>query len=209
MRNFFKNISGYTLIEMLAVIFVVVTVGTIITGIIVVSLRDSNRSVNVNEVRQAGNFVLAQMVKNINYSKSFEGLAKDKVFENGGVILRSYKSCLTTDTYKYLKIKSFDNSETTYICGSSTDQKLYKSDTTGWKEADINSSLTAIIDPDPTTGFTVSACSFTCSQTNLSVSPTITIDFTVTKATSSLFVENKVSIPFQTTIGIKNYSNQP
>lgn len=207
MRKSFKNVLGYTLIEMLAVIFVVVTVGAIITGIIVVSLRDSNRSVNVNEVRQAGNFVLAQMVKNINYSKSFEGLAKDKVFESDGVTLRSYRSCLTTDSYKYLKVKSFDDSETTYVCGSAIDQKLYSSNVLGWKEADINSSLTALIDPDSKTGFTVSACSFACSQTNLSVSPTITIDFTVTKATSSLFVENKVTIPFETTIGIKNYSN--
>lgn len=202
MKNVLKNNKGYTLVEMLAVIMVIVTVGSIITGIIVASLRDSNRSTNVNEVRQAGNFALTQIAKTINYAKTFEGVAKENDYLNDGTINYT-RTCSTVDTYQYIKITTFDNIETTYFCDNSN-RTLSKSTNSGWDPNSLN--FDPIINM---ASFYVNSCSFTCSQPNISIAPTIKIMFTVSKISASIFAENKVNIPFETTVGIRNFENQP
>ena len=71
--------KGYTLIELLAVMFVLTTVGTIMAGIVVNSLRGSNRSTNVNDIRENGNFTISQISKMISFAKSAGAVSGKKI----------------------------------------------------------------------------------------------------------------------------------
>lgn len=59
-----KN-TGYTLIELLAVMMVFVVIGTFIVNILVTSLRSNNKANSITNVRQNGDFVISQMSKSI------------------------------------------------------------------------------------------------------------------------------------------------
>ncbi len=185
-----KN-NGFTLIELLVVMMIIIAVGSIIAGIIVVSLRGSNRSINVNEVRQAGDYTLSQMTKMAAYAKSFDGIGK---YVAGDIV---YETDCTTQTgveFTHLKLTSFDNNQTTFICN-------YNAVTIA------SQSAPRTIELINQTKFSLDACSFKCTQNNVSNPPVIEINFTLSKNTESTLVENKVSIPFSATVGFRNLAN--
>jgi|SRR3989344_3429504 len=186
--SIFNSNKGYTLIELLAVIIILVAVGTIITSILVSSLRGGNRSNTVNEVRQNGNHMLSQMSKMIAYAKSFDGVSIDGV--------NYVKDCVVTipppptptptpASYSYVKITSFDGGQTVFSCGNGT----------------IASNGASFIN---TTNLSVSSCSFSCNQTNFLSAPTIDINFTLSKINSGFFLENQTTIPFETSVTPRN-----
>lgn len=170
--------SGYTLVELLAVMIILVSVGVIITAILVISLRGSNKSNTTNEVRQSGNYITSQMSKMIAYARSFDGVST-----NGTTYVTD---CTPTPVaYKYIKITSFDNGQTVFSCTGST----------------IASGTADLIDVNT---LSASSCNFYCSQIN-DISPvTINVTFTLSKKNSGFFVENQTSIPFDTTITPRN-----
>ena len=189
-----KNLNsyGYTLIELLAVILVMVTVGGIITSILVSALRGENKTNASTQVRQNGDAAISQMYKSIAYAKSFDGISIDNVNFDISCVPGSPPAPTPTPTpsqYKFLKVTSFDGGQTTYACQNNT----IASDS-----ASANSSL---ID---TTNLTVSNCFFTCTQKDIRSAPTIIINFTLQRNASGLF-ENQSSIPFETSVNFRNY----
>ena len=175
--------KGYTLVELLAVLIILVSVGVVITAILVTSLRGGNKSNTTNDVRQNGNHILSQMSKMIAYSKSFDGVSIDGT-QNSYV-----KDCtaaqMSPTAYKYIKITSFDSGITTFSCTGAT----------------IASNGADLID---TNTLSVSSCNFYCSQTN-NISPvSINVTFTLSKKNSGFFVESQTTIPFDTTITPRN-----
>lgn len=182
--------SGYTLIELLAVIIILVTVGGLITSILVTSLRGGNKSNTTNEVRENGNYIISQMSKMITFAKSFDGVSTD------GTPNSYVANCIVTQpppptpapapvSYQYIKITSFDGGQTVFSCNGSA----------------IASNGASLIN---VSNLSVSACSFLCTQTNLLSSPTIDINFTLSKAAAGLFVENQSKIIFQTSVTPRN-----
>ncbi len=198
----FLNSKGYTLVELLAVILILVSVGGIITAIITASLRGSNRSTNVNEVRQDGNFALTQMARAIRYAKSFEG-----VKTNGGTFTKDCTVTLppagtptpTPIPYKHIKIIGFDGGETTFSCqdGSADNPKTVSSISAGLNSVNLISSGKVTI--------TSGSCYFICNQQNSNLPPTIDINFTLSPLSQTV-IENTVSIPFQTSVIFRNVS---
>lgn len=184
--------NAYTLIELLAVMAVLITVGTIIAGIIVSSLRGSNKSRNVGDVRQAGNSALVQMTKTITYSKSFDGLSEDGTNYVTNCILPQITPTPAPTQYKYLKITGFDDGQTILACNGTS----------------ISSNSADLIDSsNDSSKFTVSNCYFLCLQTNITVPPTININYTVSfksKTPNSTFVEDNVSQNFTTSAAFRN-----
>lgn len=183
-----NNNKGYTLVELLAVIIILVSVGTIITSILVTSLRGGNKSNTTNEVRENGNYVLAQMSKMITFAKSFDGVSTDGVNYVTNCIVTQPPAptpTLAPVSYTYIKITAFDGGQTVFSCSGST----------------IASNGASLIN---TSNLSVSSCSFICSQTNLISSPIIDIDFTLSKSNSGFFVENQTVIPFQTSVTPRN-----
>src|SRR6266540_3152776 len=118
MKNI-KNSQGYTLIELLAVMTIIVVVGVIVAGILVSSLRGGSKSNVLDNVRENGNFAITQISKMITYSQSFNGVSTDGSFytTNCAPAVSTSPSPSPTPTatptaYKYLKISSFDGGQT-------------------------------------------------------------------------------------------------
>ena len=203
--------SGYTLIELLAVITIVVVVGVIITGILISSLRGGSKSNVLDNVRQNGNSTITQMSKMIIYAQSFNGIS-DGTFDNNGnrVYITNCSQIISSSPspssppsptptpmpkeYQYIKITSFDGGITVFGCNDSNDIP----------PSTIASNGASMIDTTPETGVKVSSCSFTCSQDGYGFPPTIGINFTLSQNTTSSFAEKQAIIPFQTSVTIRN-----
>lgn len=215
-----KNKKGYTLIELLAVIIIIITVGSLIAGIIVLSLRGSNRSTNVNSIRQSGDFALFQMSKMIAYAQDFEGVAATGDVDQDGLINYTTE-CIDTNqnaSYNFLKIKSFDQGETTYVCSGIDNSNpaqiaSYSGSLNTYPiPGTDHTSVTSYLDTTSQNRlYSLDKCYFTCSQTNITVAPTIGIHFIISAKTNpnieQNLIENKITIPFDITVGFKNSGN--
>ncbi|MEK7551587.1 MAG: type II secretion system protein [Patescibacteria group bacterium] len=206
MEKILNNKRGYTLVELLVAMILLITVGGIMAGIIVISLRGSNRSTNVNDIRQEGNYALSQMTKMITYAQTFEGISDGTKDVNTGDLVYT-KDCTVnspTHQYSFLKISSFDQGKTTFVCSTGLQGDFiasYGAALTTWPL--ITGNNTPSVKYFNEDKHTVSACYFTCIQENSSVTPNIGISFTVQKPDTTI-VENKVSLDFETTVGFRN-----
>ncbi len=206
MKKILNNRKGYTLVELLAAMILLITVGSIMAGIIVVSLRGSNRSTNVNDIRQEGNYALSQMTKMITYAQSFDGISDGSTDIDTGDLVYT-KDCTvnpTTHQYKFLKISTFDQGKTTFVCSTGAEGDFIASYGASLKTWPLivgdNTPSVQYFNEDK---YTVTACYFTCIQENSSVTPTVGISFSVQKPDTTI-VENKVSLDFDTTVGFRN-----
>lgn len=191
-----RSSKGYTLVELLAVIIVMTTVGTIIAGILASTLRGGNKSNSLNEIRQSGNFTISQMSKMIMYAKGFGGI------DTGGVLSTNCTNPSTvnptpgvTAAHSSLQIINFDDGVTTFACRNDGNGKANIGSQSG------NLTPLYLID---STNVAVTNCKFTCYQSNLTEPPQISISFTLTKLNANNFAENNVSVPFQTSVTMRN-----
>ncbi|MBI5123614.1 type II secretion system protein [Candidatus Roizmanbacteria bacterium] len=100
-------------------------------------------------------------------------------------------SCVTPVTQMSITVtSSSDDGQTTYSCPMDP-------------TFPIASNSAALID---TSSVLVRSCSFTCTQTADGNPPTITIQFILDAALSAGFVETTGSIPFQTSVTMRNFS---
>jgi prepilin-type N-terminal cleavage/methylation domain-containing protein len=67
----------------------------------------------------------------------------------------------------------------------------------------ITSNSASLID---TNAIIVNSCSFTCTQTTPNTPPTINIQFTLSSKSSNSFIENNATIPFQSSVTMRNFS---
>jgi prepilin-type N-terminal cleavage/methylation domain-containing protein len=115
-----QNEKGYTLVELLAVISILVVVGTIIASILTSVLRSSNKSTNTETVRANGNYAIAQMSKMITYAQKLEGVSVTGNFSDPTQYQTDCTAQASPPTrYKYIQIKSFDGGITTFSCANS------------------------------------------------------------------------------------------
>ncbi len=188
-----KNSKGYTLVEMLAVIVVFAIIGGIISAIFASSLRGSNKANITNDIRQNGNYALAQMSRMINYAKSFDGISVDG--SDG-----SYQDCYiepagagtTTTTilneYHYIKMTSFDGGQIIFSCDAESDEI-------------IASNGASLVNTDIVRA---ESCVFTCLQSSAASPPTIGISFILSQKDEGAFFEKKAIIPFETSVTMRN-----
>jgi type II secretory pathway pseudopilin PulG len=187
MKKFF-NKKGYTIIELLAVIVILVAVGTIITSILVTTLRNGGRSNTVNDVRQNGNYIIVQMSKMIAFSRSFDGVSTDGVNFTSNCVVTNPPAPTPTPApiaYSYIKITSFDGGKTVFSCSGGT----------------IASNGASLINASD---LNVTSCAIYCNQTSNLAVPSLDIKFTLQKRGAALFVENQAIIPFETSVTPRN-----
>jgi type II secretory pathway pseudopilin PulG len=182
------NNKGYTLVELLAVIVIMITVGTVIMSILVSALRGGNKSQTTNQVRESGNYVISQMSKMITFAKHLDGLSTDNIKYDSNCVLKVVSPAPTPIPYQYIKFTAFDGGQTTFSCSG----------------GNIASNTAALID---TSTLVVTNCTFICTQPSISIPPTIDISFTLNEKINSSFSEKKASIPFETSITIRNAGN--
>ncbi|GEM_PF-867758 len=102
-------------------------------------------------------------------------------------------SCVTPLTSTYITITSAsDGEQTIYSCNYGGD-------------APITSNSASLVDGDVVIA---TSCSFACSQQNINSPPTITIQFTLNSKNPNSLVESNASIPFQSSVTLRNYTGR-
>jgi prepilin-type N-terminal cleavage/methylation domain-containing protein len=97
-------------------------------------------------------------------------------------------SCIPTTNTSSITITSIEsNTQTTYACSATA----------------ISSNSASLIDSN---AVSVTNCSFSCSQQTVNDPPTITIQFTLLPKVQGTLAENNASIPFQSSVTLRNYT---
>lgn len=168
----FSTKKGFTLLELLLSLAIMVTVGAVGLSTIVVVFRGAKKSQQILLAKQNGNAALSQIVRGARYAKSLD----------------NPNTCVpTTDITppSFTVTSSFDGGQTTYACQNNT----------------ISSNSASLID---TTNFSITSCSFTCSQSDIAKPPIIKMSFTIqTKNQNGLF-DTTATIPFETSVTLRN-----
>ncbi|MBI2195690.1 MAG: type II secretion system protein [Candidatus Levybacteria bacterium] len=180
-----KREEGFTLVELLSVIMIVTVVGGIIGAILISTLTGTNKTNSLENVRQNGNYALLQVSKTIEFSRNFYGVSTDGINYITDCTQLPVSPTPTPVQYANIKIMSDNGQNVVFSCNL----------------GDISSNSASLID---TNTVTASSCFFTCSQESIVQPPTIGINFTLAGARAGNFVENKTSVPFSTTVTLRN-----
>lgn len=189
--------SGFTLIEMLVVIFVLSTIGVLVAAIITSSLRGTNKTNTITAVRQNGFFAIAQMTKMIQNARKLD----------------NPYPCVPPPTpapqpsHQSITIASADGGQTTFACCSPGDSLGSGTISSGSGAIDLTTACGTLKKPLLDTNSTkLDSCTFTCSQASVGDPPIIGISFTLSQKSTTGFFEKSVSIPFQTSVVMRNVS---
>jgi type II secretory pathway pseudopilin PulG len=200
MKNKTKN--GYTLIELLAVIIILVAVGSIVTSILTSVLRASNKSTTLEEVRSNGNNAIAQMSKMITYAQKLDGVSCDGTTYYSDCVSQPALGCTSASgltQYHYLQIKSFDGGTTTFACSDSKIASQSSAIAPGGDPCPIGSNCSSLVDPSLT-----AACYFNCSQESAAAPAKIDIFLDLKARSNTIFSESQAELPFETSVVIRN-----
>lgn len=156
---------------------------TVIISVLFISFRTSKKSDNIIAIKQSGNSALSQIVNKIKFARSLD----DPL------------TCVPDVTQSSITITDFDGGQTIYSCPGVVDE------ISGMVTESISSNSAALLDAN-SIAVDPDLCSFTCSQASTNDPPTITIKFTLSPAMATDFAENSTSIPFQTSVTMRNYS---
>ncbi len=183
----FPTISdGFTLIELLVTMFIMTTVGTLIIGIFVVSLRSTTKVNNLQLIRQNGNYTVQQMVKMLQFAQRFDGVST-----NGTTFVTSCEtppsSTAQLTQYRYVRFTAYDGGQTTFSCQTGPDT--------------IASNSASLID---TNTYSITACSFTCTQFRADSPQAIGVSFTLQKNSGVNILEDPAPLDFQTSVTMRN-----
>ena len=101
MKKYLSSKKGFTLVEVLVVMVIVLVVGSIIIGVLFAAARKSNKASSLDVVKRNGNYAIEQMAKTIRYAAKFDGVSIAN--ENGEDINTIYGNQLYS-SYNYLPL---------------------------------------------------------------------------------------------------------
>lgn len=148
---------GFTLIEVLIVMLVLVTVGSIILSIFVIALTGAAKTRNQQIVRENGNFAISQITRQIQYAKGFNYVQIGS--DVSGTRLLECTEGADTE-FSAVSVVSFDESDTIFACMNIPDTDSMTIASQGASLINVNK-------------VEVKECYFTCQQSTLAESPTI------------------------------------
>lgn len=187
-----KFSNGFTLVELLASIIVLVAVGSVISGIITASLRGTNKTTTIENIRQNGNYAIAQVSRTIEYAQVFNGFSNDGTTY---IITCPFLPSPTppapvTTKYKFLKVTQLNNDPIVYNCTSSS-------------PFTITANGASLIDTD---SLALTECVLACIQSRATDVPVIKVSFKLGPKNSNSLVESSTPpILFETSVIIRNY----
>ena len=169
---------GFTLIELLISIGLFATITTVIISVLFTSFRASKKAEVIVAVKETGTSVLSRIVSGVRYARRLD----DPV------------SCVPFVEQSSITLTSYDGGQTTYYCPD----EIAGIWTISSNSAElVNTSVASVVE---------NSCSFTCSQETPSDAPTITIKFDLSAARATDFVETSSTIPFQTSVIMRNFT---
>ncbi|MDP2638275.1 MAG: hypothetical protein Q8P26_04405 [Candidatus Levybacteria bacterium] len=189
--NLRQGSGGFTLVEILVSVVVLVAVGAIVGGMVASSLRGTNKTTNIENIRQNGNYALNQIAKNIEYSQIFNGVSDDgENYVTSCPFSVDPTPVPVTTSYSFIKVTPLNSDPITYSCTSSV-------------PFTIMANGVSLID---TESLSLTDCSLACIQTRVTDMPIIKIGFRLgAKNANGLLESSTPSILFQTSVIIRNY----
>lgn len=169
------NKKGFTLIELLVVMGVFLAVATVVGGILFSTLRGSQKSTTIDEIRHNGNFAITTMTKMIRGAKN----------------ITYPTNCLapTPTPVVEVRLTPADGSSTTIFTCDNTNKT-------------ISSNSASLLDMTRVS-LVAGSCSFTCTQLS-GQSPTVRVKFSLSQSGTSSFVESQAVASFDTSVTLRN-----
>ena len=191
-----NSIKGYTVIELLTVTGVLVVITGILTGIIVATLRGTNKTQTASSVAQNGNYALS-VISSILIS-SDAVLSIQDTNANPTLVLDEDGDCTASPTGNQIELRRVDGGITTLSC---------ENNTIASKSATMDVGLLDSSKVQISTGDAAS-CYFKCIQEpgDPYSAPSIEVGFTLTDKNNSANVEKTSSADFQTSVKLRNYA---
>lgn len=169
---------------------IIATAGTIIAGILVVTLRTSSKAASITTVRQNGEYALSQMTKMIRFAKNYQGVRAD-----GQEAFTSDCSLSSPDIkYTEVKLTGFDDQETILSCTKEDPPTIASNGATL-----INTEEVSIV-----TNESGISCWFACTQGTPADQPKIDINFSLQKKSSEDVVDTQTRVNFHTSVVPRN-----
>ncbi len=190
MKKLITVTKGYTLIELLAVISILLVVSGVIVGILYSTLRGSNKTKITAEMTQNGSYALSVISSNVQNSRSVVAIGDE-------IIPDDIEDCVVkVESTESITLRKTDDSRTTFAC----------------LEVDGEDDVYALMqDGVPiidTSKIQVKAgsCSFTCDQSagDLYAYPIIGISF-ILQDKNAIASESRGESLFETSVSLNNY----
>ncbi len=178
--------SGFTIIEVLASLALILGIGGIIGSIVYSSVRGTTKAGTIINVRQNGQYALSQMEKTIQNATGITSPCSP-----------------TPIPAQSITLANIDGSTTTFTCGSTgiiTTLNIPQN-LTPMPIAPLTDSSVIIVTPTPTG---TPLCSFSCSSNGVGSYPTILIQFTLDNSSTSNFFEQRSPTAFRSTVTFRN-----
>lgn len=178
-----KSNSGYTIVELLAVVTILVAVSGIITALITQTLRGSSKTNVTNQVSQSGNYVTSIITNTIINAENVVAVGGDAVAD-----------CTLNPTGNSIELYvSAKRGNVLYECANDT----------------ISSNSASLVDTNRLKVNTNDplACYFTCRQQNNDpyTPPVIEFGFILTQKSDTALFDSRASAPFNTSVLMRNY----
>lgn len=170
-----KIVSGFTLIEVLMVIFVMGILVVVGNNLFFSVLKGSSKAEIEKEAKQSGNYAIGVMERMIRNATSIVDCTSTRII-----------------------IKNKDGFVTEFTCASEdgTTKVASNSGRLTGKNLTLNQTL-------PQNSCSGSSLTFNCSLST--TPPVVSISFTLSEIGSSSRPEEKATVLFQTTVGLRNY----
>jgi prepilin-type N-terminal cleavage/methylation domain-containing protein len=172
-----KNNSGFTLIEILIVIFLFSLITMTGSNLLFSILKTTSKAQIEKEIKQNGNYAISVMEKSIRNARGIDTTG-----------------CVANQ--KQLTITNQDGSQTLFRCFDNESVAKIASDSSPLTNANVTVGT-------PGQLCTSSSLTFECQST--SFPPLVKISFTLKQAKANPSVENQASVFFQTTVSLRTY----
>lgn len=191
MKKYEKLSKGFSLIELLVGISIIITATTIVLAIIVSSFRISSKNTSNEVVRQNGNNAMSQISRRIQFADSFVAVSNDSAFDSAQTICEEPPASVDgveapLTQYKYVRV-IYNEVSTTFAC----------------EENELRMNNESMTD-SPNVSAPSSSCYFTCTQDSTAVAPVIGVNYDLQRGDGSGVSEKNAKMNFSTKIKMRN-----
>lgn len=182
------HMLGYTILELIVVMALMLVIGGFIVGILNSTLRGNTKTKITSDIAQNGNYAMSIMTGIITNSQAFNSINTSLAFPN------PVATCVgRVSNGKQITVTGFDGGVTTFTCNDVGTSPTYT----------ISSNSASLLDTTQVK-LIPGSCTFTCSQDSVYSAPRIDITFQLQNASGATY-EKQANALFNTSISIRNY----
>lgn len=200
MKKLQKKQHGFTLVELLAVMMAFAIVGSVAGGILITSLRTSNKASVITSVKQNGDFVVTQMSKVLRDARELVNPYPCNILPTPPTVAQTVQ--VITNEGDSITVGCFGLTPTPGTTPAPTITVIGSLPTIA--SASGTSNATSLLD---SSAVRVSSCTITCSQAYKTDYPVITILFSLIQKSTTAFgdqIASATAVNFSTSVTLRN-----